>query len=416
MNPPTKIAYVVKRYPRFSETFIVNEILAHEAAGQALEIFSLGPCSDTHFQNVISLVRAPVTYLPAEAPKSADLWRAMQDMATKLPGGWAALDAARGELIRDVNQALVLALMARQRGITHLHAHFATSATTVARLAAHLAGISYSFTAHAKDIFHESVDATDLRRKLVEASACITVSDFNLEFLREQFGDDARNVTRLFNGIHLSQFPYAAPTNRPPLIAAVGRLVEKKGFDVLVAASAELVRRGVNFRCQIAGGGEHEAALREQIAALNVQSHVELIGPRPQSEIISLVQGAAALAAPCVVGNDGNRDGLPTVLFEAMALGTPCVSTDVTGIPEVLRDQDTGLLVPQRDPIALADALQKLINDSALRVRLAAAARELMEAEFDITRNSVRQRAIFAHCIAGQRVAAEVCQPEVTCA
>ena len=192
--------------------------------------------------------------------------------------------------------------------------------------------------------------------------------------------------------------------------------MEKKGFDVLVAASAELVRRGVNFRCQIAGGGEHEAALREQIAALNVQSHVELIGPRPQSEIISLVQGAAALAAPCVVGNDGNRDGLPTVLFEAMALGTPCVSTDVTGIPEVLRDQDTGLLVPQRDPIALADALQKLINDSALRVRLAAAARELMEAEFDITRNSVRQRAIFAHFIAGQREAAEVCQPEVTCA
>ena len=125
MNPPAKIAYVVKRYPRFSETFIVNEILAHEAAGQALEIFSLGPCSDTHFQNAISLVRAPVTYLPAEAPKSADLWRAMQDVAAKLPGGWAALDAARGELIRDVNQALVLVLMARQRGITHLHAHFA---------------------------------------------------------------------------------------------------------------------------------------------------------------------------------------------------------------------------------------------------------------------------------------------------
>ena len=99
-----------------------------------------------------------------------------------------------------------------------------------------------------------------------------------------------------------------------------------------------------------------------------------------------------------------------------MALGTPCVSTDVTGIPEVLRDQDTGLLVPQRDPIALADALQKVINDSALRVRLAAAARELMEAEFDITRNSARQRAIFAHCIAGQREAAEVCQPEVTSA
>ena len=405
MNTAHKIAYIVKRYPRFSETFIVNEILAHEAAGSSLEIFSLGTCTDTHFQNAISLVRAPVTYLPAEAPKSADLWRILQQAAATLPGGWAALEAVRGQGIREVNQALVLALHAHERGITHLHAHVATSPATIARMAARFAGISHSFTAHAKDIFHESVDANDLARKLQGAGAVITVSDYNLAYLRDQFGDNARSVVRLFNGIDLTLFPYAEPVSRPPLIAAVGRLVEKKGFDVLVAACAELARRGVDFHCEIAGTGEMETALAEQISSVNLHTQVRLIGPRPLREIISLVQGSAVLAVPCVVGADGNRDGLPTVLLEAMALGTPCVSTDVTGIPEVLRDNETGLLTPQRDPLALADALQRLLKDAALRVRLATAARKQIEAEFDITRNAARQREIFDRCVLQKREA-----------
>jgi glycosyltransferase involved in cell wall biosynthesis len=394
VSPPKKTAYVLKRYPRFSETFIVNEILAHEAAGRELEIFSLGPCLDTHFQNAISLVRAPVSYLPAEAPKSADFWRALQDAAAAA-GGSAALDAVRGEEVREVHQALVLAAAARQRGIGHLHAHFATSAVTVARLAARLAGLPYSFTAHAKDIFHENVSPEELRVKLRDAAAVITVSDFNARHLREHFGDDAGNVTRLYNGLDLAQFPFLEPAVRPPRIIAVGRLVEKKGFDVLVDACAELGRRGVTFTCAIAGTGECEAALRAQIVTRNLSGHVELLGPRPQRDIIALVQGAAALAAPCEVGNDGDRDGLPTVLLEAMALGTPCVATDVTGIPEVVRPNDTGLLVSQRDAVALAGALQRLLADAGMRVRLARAARRLIETEFDITRNAARLRAIF---------------------
>src|ERR1051325_4472264 len=208
MNPPENIGYVVKRYPRFSETFIVGEILAHEAAGRSLEIFSLGACTDTHFQNAISLVRAPVTYLPAFAPKSAELWRTLQQAAATLPGGWGTFDGTRGEDIRDLNQALVLALQVKQRGIGHLHAHFATRPATIARWAARFAGISYSFTAHAKDIFHEDNPAADLLRNLKDACAVITVSDFNLEYLRGQFGEAARNVVRLFNGIDLSLLPY----------------------------------------------------------------------------------------------------------------------------------------------------------------------------------------------------------------
>jgi colanic acid/amylovoran biosynthesis glycosyltransferase len=284
-----------------------------------------------------------------------------------------------------------------------LHAHFATNPATVTALAARLAGISYSFTAHAKDIFHQGIDAGGLARKLRNANAVITVSDYNVRYLRERFGDDARNVLRLFNGLDLSLFPFAEPAARPPRSVAVGRLVEKQGFDVLVTACAELARRNVDFDCEIVGTGEMEAALAELVVAMNLSHRVRLIGPRPLREIIPLVQTAAVLAAPCVVGADGNRDGLPTVLLEAMALGTPCVATDVTGIPEVLSDDETGLLIPQRDPVALANALQRMLADSDLRVRLAAGARKRIEADFDIHSNAARQREIFDRCIAAAR-------------
>src|SRR5690606_12661002 len=152
-----------------------------------------------------------------------------------------------------------------------------------------------------------------------------------------------------------------SPDIRPRQIVSVGRLVEKKGFDVLIDACAIMADRGVDFNCRIVGTGELEAELREQIARLGVEQHIELTGPRPQREVIDLIQNAAVFAAPCVNGSDGNRDGLPTVLLESMALGTPAVSTDVTGIPEILRDGETGLMVPQHDAHALATALERLL-------------------------------------------------------
>jgi colanic acid/amylovoran biosynthesis glycosyltransferase len=392
-----KIGYVVKRYPRYSETFITNEILAHEAAGAAIEIFSLLPPNDTHFQNAISNVRAPVHYLPCDGPKASDLWNALQHADAMVQDWNDALRAGQGEIVRDFYQALMLARAVRARGVRHLHAHFATAATTVARLAARFAGISYSFTAHAKDIFHESVRADDLRRKLEDARAVITVSDFNLEFLRAQFGSAAATVARVYNGLDLSLFPFASPSAREPRIVAVGRLVEKKGFGILVDACALLMKRRVAFCCDIIGGGEREGTLRQQITESGLSEHVALLGPRPQREIISELQRSAVFAAPCIVGEDGNRDGLPTVLLEAMALGTPCVSTDVTGIPEVLKHDVTGLLVPQHNPAALADAIEKLFTDAELRVRLSTAARSLIEKNFDLHVNAARQRELCFH-------------------
>lgn len=402
-----RVGYVLKRYPRYSETFIVNEVLAHEAAGAELTIFSLYPPSDTHFQDAISRVRAPVTYLGSVRPKAADLWAqllearaaglAVNDFLASVqsPRVQAPQEGVPQEDARDALWALELALAVKTQGITHLHAHFASGATTVARLAAKLAGVPYSFTAHAKDIFHESVRDDDLRLKLTEAAAVVTVSDFNREYLRGRFGDAASKVRRIYNGLDLARFAYASPEVRPPEIVAVGRLVEKKGFADLVRACALLRGRGERFCCRIIGTGELEHELRDQIAGLGLEGVVELLGPRPQRELTGYIQNAAAFAAPCVVGTDGNRDGLPTVLLEAMALGTPCVSTDVTGIPEVLRDGVTGLMVAQHDPEALADALSQLLGDGALRVRLAAAARERLERDFDLVKNAALLREVF---------------------
>jgi colanic acid/amylovoran biosynthesis glycosyltransferase len=391
-----RVGYVVKRYPRYSETFIVNEILAHEAAGLKLDVFSLRPPCDTHFQDRIARVRAGVHYLPSEGPKGAALWAAIGEAAELLPDFWAALGSAKEEDAFTVYQALCLACEVPKRRISHLHAHFATEPTSVARLAARLAGVSYTFTAHAKDIFHEGTVREDRQRKVNDAAAVVTVSEFNRRFLEATYGGQGGKVRRIYNGLNLDEFAYAEPRQRPPTIVSVGRLIEKKGFVDLIEACALLAADAAPFRCQIIGSGEDEALLRERIRVRDLTGRVELLGPRPQAEVIQRVQAAAVFAAPCVVGQDGNRDGLPTVLLETMALGTPCISTDVTGIPEVVRHEETGLVVPQRDPAALAAALRALLTDAPRRVRLAAAARALIEREFDIDCNTAEMRALFS--------------------
>jgi len=280
----------------------------------------------------------------------------------------------------------------KRSGIYHLHAHFASAPSTVARLAAMFAGITYSFTAHAKDIFHQDVRTEDLAGKFCDAVATVTVSDFNVEHLRQIAGE---RLVRIYNGLDLSRFPFAVPEKRLPRVVGIGRLVEKKGFVDLIEACAVLKNGGCVFDCQIIGTGDQEELLRSRIQELGLQKHVELIGPRPQLEIIAHLQRASVLAAPCVVGSDGNRDGLPTVLLEAMAIGTPCVSTDVTGIPEVIRHGETGLIVGQHDPAALADAIQRLLNDPAERARLTINGRRLIELEFDVHRNAARLRALW---------------------
>ena len=396
-TPEPRVGYVLKMYPRFSETFILNEILALEELGTELEIFSLRPPADGRFHESLAEVRAAVTYLPHRLRADA-LWATLRHSRPALPELGDHLDEL---LAADPDVALAaveIAVSARAHQITHLHAHFGSVAATVARLAGLLAGIGYSFTAHAKDIFHHDVDPADLRRKLADARAVVTVSDFNVTHLRDTFGPAADSVVRVYNGLDLRRFGRHRLGERTPVISAVGRLVEKKGFADLVDAIALLAAERPDVRLDLVGTGPEEDALREQVQRLGLTERVSFLGALPQARVRDVVRRSAVFAAPCVVGADGNRDGLPTVLLEALAAGTPSVATPVTGIPEAIRHEQTGLQVPESSPRELAGALARLLDDPRLAERLADAGRQLVEEEFDIRRNARQLHELFTRC------------------
>lgn len=391
-----RIGYVLKMYPRLSETFIVNEILAHEASGLDMEIFSLRSPVDSRFHETLGRVRAPVTYIPYHRFRASELWKEIHATAQRAPAVWDALARSPEANASDVCQALHLARLVRKRRIGHLHAHFATVSTTVARLAAAITGIEYSFTAHAKDIFHESVDQAALDTKLRDAAAVVTVSDFNQRYLEERFGSSARNVQRIYNGLDLDEFAYEPPIDRAPLVVGVGRLVEKKGFGDLIDACGLLADQGRDFRCEIVGDGVLRDELEARVVERELSGVVALTGSLPRRKVIERMRAAAVVVAPCVVADDGNRDGLPTVLLESMALGTPCVATAVTGIPELIHDERSGLIAPQHDPRGLADCIARILDDRELGVRLASEGRRMIERSFDIHTNAAAIRSLFS--------------------
>jgi len=353
-----RVGYVLKVFPRLSQTFIVNELRAHERAGLSLTVFSL------------------------RAPKAGDRDIVRPPLAAEvvvLPGPEAELPAQLVEA-------------ARARGIEHLHAHFAKLATRVARAAAAELAIPYSFTAHARDIYERSVEPAALAERIRDAAQVVTVSRFNVDHLEREHG---RRASLVYNGLPLERFAFHDPRERPATILAVGRLIEKKGFHVLVDACRLLATEGVTFRCDVIGDGVERDALAERIERQGLSGRVRLLGALPPEQVKARMLEAAVLAAPSVVAADGDRDGLPTVLLEAMALGTPCVGTDVTGIPEAVRDGVTGLLVPAGGAEPLAAACRRLLEDPALRERLAAAARALVERRFSSEANTRRLRALW---------------------
>lgn len=397
MNPAQKstIAYVLKVYPRISQTFVVSEILAHEEAGLPLEIFSMRLSDDTRFHESLARVKSPLHQVLKPSGKAEDFVRELRETASRFPAVTKLIEENPRVIASDMQQAMMLARRIQDRGICHLHAHFGTIATTVSRLAARLAGISYTFTAHARDIFHDSVDHDIFRAKMEDAAVVVTVSEYNLDYLKSRYGKSADRVIHIDNGLDLDQFTFCDPADREPLVLGVGRLVEKKGFEYLIQACVNLTKSVPGTRCEIIGGGELDGALRQQIAGLGLDRKVSLLGPQSHSEVLRKMQQASVIAAPCIVAPDGDRDGLPTVLLEAMAMGTPIVSTDVTGIPEILQDEVTGLAVPQRDAQALATACLRLLQDTELRRRLAENARGVVEQRFDIRKNSARLRTMF---------------------
>lgn len=399
----SRIGYVLKVYPRFSETFIVTEILAREAHGDDLTIFALRPTTDARFHPEIARVQAPVKWVPRPL-KPSELWA--QLTSTLLEGDLAEAFAALLPEIADlpgdeVAQGVALAKMAREEGITHLHAHFASLAGRTAWMASRLTGIPYTVTTHAKDIYHKSVDRNWLRTVCGEADRVIAISRFNYSFLEEVLAGTGANISLQYNALELERFPMrendtltpetsAAAQGRPLKVLAVGRLVPKKGFHDLITA-ADLARNsGVNLEVTIAGDGELRDALEAQIRELNLGNTVRLIGPQTQAEIRHLLGEADLSVTPCIPADDGNIDGLPTVILEAMACGTPVIATAVSGLPEVVIHDQTGILLQPSQPHSLAAALTAVARGDINTAELAEHARELINDSFDSCRQAAR--------------------------
>src|SRR5207302_1499722 len=271
-------------------------------------------------------------------------------------------------------------------GVRHVHAHFAGMAAGTAFWILKFFGISYSVTVHANDIFTPNDFEIGLGKILSSASAIVTVSNFGADYIREKFPEIRKRVYRVYNGIDVEQFQ-PARFEQPPLVLSVGRLISKKGFDILIDACAILRGRGLDFRCEIVGEGPLRDELQARIDRHQLADRVSLAGPKPQRAVATRLGQATVLTLPCRVDPDGAMDNLPTVIMEAMAAVLPVVSTDIGGISEMVRDRESGLLVGQNDPVATADALSQLIKDIELAQSFGGKGRERAGKFFSIEKN-----------------------------
>lgn len=395
------VGYVLKKFPRLSETFILNELLELERQGARVTVLSIHRPDDGRFHRQLADLVGPVVYLPQRKSQESiemlasrlDLLRAARE---GLFGELEALLAARRRDLWSVLEAgLDVAAIARSLGIGHLHAHFATVATDVAHVAHAVSGLPYSFTAHAKDIYQDGVDAARFARLAQDAAFVVTVCDANRAHIQEHLAPGAaEHVVRLYNGVDLDAFhPRIRRPDAKPLVLGVGRLVEKKGFDDLIRAVAILRRAGLEFACTLVGDGEERTSLSALAEELDVE--VEFAGALTHDETRAMLARATLLALPCVVGSDGNRDALPTVLLEALAAGVPVISTPIVGVDEIVGGGEAGLLVPPREPAALAAALRDLLADPAHCDALVQAGRARAERLFDLRTNVARLRELF---------------------
>jgi glycosyltransferase involved in cell wall biosynthesis len=405
-NHHPNVAYIVKAWPRLSETFILNEIISLEGRGVPIRIFSVKERDPGPAHSKVAQVRAKVTYLAFWSN-----WKRTipANLRTLCRQPWrylrVLLQAIKVNVIRHHRlgppwhffEAAYLTDILFREPVDHLHAHFASTPALVALYTHRLRGIPYTFTAHAKDIY--VTDPEVFRTKLEEARAVITCTQYNRLFLSKQYGPlcDGK-VHSIYHGLDVAQFDFQLPTrvdSGEPMILSVARLVEKKGLSDLIAAADILRRRSRVFHVEIIGSGPQREALKAQVKQLRLTDRVRLPGAQAHDVVCLAYQRASVFVLPCVIASNGDRDGIPNVLLEAMASGVPVVSTPVSGIPELIESGHDGLLVPPNDPAALADAIDKLLASQEMRESLARAARTKIESSFSLDASAERLLTVF---------------------
>jgi colanic acid/amylovoran biosynthesis glycosyltransferase len=381
-------AYLFERFPSFVQTFVYRE--AVEMVRQKMEPLLVSIRRPEDPGELAEHVDVGIFYAPEEKELRAqvDAGRA----ARRLPGkAHRAIPRHRAEPdAQRMFEAIWLAPKLRERGIRHVHAHFGGVAARTAWWLRELSGFSYSFTGHANDIFCDTDFPVSNEALVGGARFVVTETEYARRWMEERYPFAVGKVHRVFNGIAMDGFPPKQPAGPVPRIVSVGRYVEKKGFGDLIEACRLLRESGVEFECDLIGGGPLETVLREQIAVAGLEDRVRLTGPRSQGEVRTALAGAQVFALACVPDSEGGSDNLPTVIMEAMATGVPVVSTRLAGVPEMITDGGEGFLTEPHDPAAFADALAKLVRDASRAKEMGARGRASSVAKFSIE-NTTRE-------------------------
>lgn len=389
-----QVAYIIGTYPLLTTTFIDREIRLLRQQGVTIDVYSIRR-SSRKLSPEQKAAQEEVTYLLPVSPlllllahlyfvlqRPAVYWRTLFYLLTRPHPTLKA----RLKTFLHFGEGVYAAYLLRERPYDQIHAHFVDRATTVALIASRLLNIPYSATAHANDIF---VDPILLPEKIAEARFVATCTNYNKTHLETLLnGEKGGKLRCIYHGLDTSRYaPPARSIGDYPLILAVGQLKEKKGFPYLLEACRLLQDWGYDFHCAIVGEGPARGQLEEQIRRLGLEGTVSLSGALAHADVIQKYRLATIFVLPCILSADGDRDGIPNVILEAMAMELPVVSTRHSGIPEVVEDGCNGLLVPPAEAKPLAEALAQLLDDPDSRLKYGMKGRETIIEAFTVESN-----------------------------
>ncbi len=413
-----QIGYLLRSYPRLSQTFVLNEILALEKIGVSIQIFALTNPREKVVQMQVDQVQAPIHYLDegmqqrswrnlfSENARVASLHfkgylRSLVYIAANrsIDEGYTASN--RWEcFLQAVHLVFLLDQQPRNSGktIDHLHAHFAHDPALIAYLVHLMTGIPFSFTAHARDLFQ--VPEKALTDRIRTANAVVTCCRANVEYLNQIAPSQQAKFSLIYHGVNLEHFQARAndgqrSSPKKPLILSVGRLVEKKGFQDLLQALLLVKKSGEDFQCVIYGAGPLAKPLEEWIEHHDMTGEVSLKGDRTQQELINVYHSATLFVLTPVQTDDGDRDGIPNVLVEAMAVGLPVITTAVSGIPELVENNQNGLLYQPHDVDGISAGIIDLLRNAEKCRRLGSAGSKKVMEHFDVTQAANRLKTLF---------------------
>jgi glycosyltransferase involved in cell wall biosynthesis len=397
MNTPVTpvLGIILKGYPRISETFISNEILLLEKLGFKIHLFSMRHPREPFCHESVTKIKATVDYLPesflAHVPRL--LFHNLMQLG-KRPRDYArTFKTALKRLLRNKRPATIKHMLQAGilvdrllpgSGVTHLHAHFAHSPTSVAMFASRLCGIPFSFTAHAKDIF--TSDPRQLREKLLLARFVVTCTEYNRRYLMGLTDGEQVPIHRIYHGIDLDLFSgygKEGALSSPYQIITVARITKKKGLHTVYKALRHLVDQGFPVRHTLIGDGDDRRQILALIEELGLKPVTQWLGTQPHRVVLDHYSKADLFVLGCEVAPNGDRDGIPNVFLESMAMGVPVVATTVSAIPELIENETTGLLVPPGEPLKMAEAMSRLLTERSLRERIIIQGRDRIIRDFN---------------------------------